>query len=1700
MEEQLEAVNKAIELEGQSEALMAEAERLEKAIEELKEAKKREIEEIERRIEEVETTDRQYAEKLRERKHELQQKVRVLENLREIIHDSFPVTCAKATAANLALVATTAAILGNSSAHISPGIQSAANMLNDIAVGVVNTAFEVITQLAGIPDICALDGDPINMTTGNFIYSKEDITVPGRYPITFKRFYNAMGSFNGILGQGWTHNYNIRMFQNEENVHVVFDDGHVETYTRLDKNFYVSPLEHKNALTVVADEGYAFDLLLQNGIRYRFDVNGALRCIDDANANKTILDYDDAGILLEKVTTPSGSLQFKYNDDGRLVNVSDHTGRDVSFEYSNNLLTSATHPNGGVFKYEYDNRNSLQKVTNPIGVDTVWNRYDHEGRTVTQYLADDGVARLEYSDERMVTIFEEQNKNKIEYHRDEQYRTTKIVYADESSQCYDYDQQSNCIRYTDRNKNTYNQEYDSLGNMTSSIDPLGNKTTVEYNAHNEPTVVTRPNGAKITTVYDPYGNIMAIIDPIGRQMDIVGDEQGKVMVIVLPDGSENTFEYDERGNIIAMTDSQGVPTHYEYDALNRVVKSIDGEGAVTAYAYNARGDLFKVTNAMGNTRTYEYNLSGKVIKVIDFNGAVTEYRYNKIGKIEEIIDPVGGVTKLTYDIMWNVTSVTDPCGNVIRYEYDAYNRVVKSIDQEDNATTYTHDANGNVRTITNPLGATTVIGYDALDRSVLLKEPDGAITRTTYDSVGNVTEITDALGNTTIREYDLADQLIKVTDPLDNETHFTYTELGQPKTMTDAKGNKYSWSYYPGGRRKSVCLPCGETETFLYDRNGNIKTVTNALGNVTMLIRDSLGRVIEAINPLGHSKKVVYDAVDNITHITDENGHTTEYKYSLRGDVVEVIDATGHSTEYSYDTMSRLTEFRQYNNLGEAQITTYERNKKGEVVSVTSPLGDMVKYTYDRIGNVVAKQDEDNLETLYSYNLANELSKISYADGKTVELEYNALKQLTEMRDWLGTTSIELDAAGRATKVTDHEGNKVGYVWNALGQREKLIYPDGKEVSYEYTPSGKICKVLADTDVTAYTYDPLGRISERILPDGTTTKYEFNPTGALASLTHSKGNVIFDQFQYMHDPAGNIVQIDKHRSGIETDNGVFKYAYDPLNRLIEAINGVGVSKQYGYDPQGNRISSLLNGVETHHSFNARNQLIKTFENNNIIDYLYDKRGNMIQVTENDQLKATYTFDATNLMICASTQGKGNAEYAYNGFRNRIKKLEDFHNAQTATPDPTIELRYVLDMTLPYDNLLMTQGAHSQSFTWGNGLLSANNSEAINASTFYYLQDHLGSPIRLLGEDNCDSTMAYDEFGVSEIGANQTVQQGLHNPFGFTGYQADDISGLYYAQARFYNPTTGSFCAEDPIKDQFNWYGYCNANPLIFIDPSGLSGRPPGCVCNLNPCRCGGGASTQPTSSQPSSSNPSPSQGCVCGLTPCRCQTVTQPTSAPQANPTPPTVSPINVPQVNPIPPQPNGGSSGYASPGVSQITPPGERYDGHHGFFVYPFPRSFSGPSASFSINPSDGLEATLIEADLGMGIVGRETTVPAIFPILPRILPDAVPLPAPILGQPVNTTYVYLFYGEANVGLRLRAGDNSFVGFNIGAYAIRGSTELEFPIRGTNRNFVLGVQGDAGSIGARIAFENGRLKIGGSFGKGGGIIIGFPRRGECDE
>ena len=241
-------------------------------------------------------------------------------------------------------------------------------------------------------------------------------------------------------------------------------------------------------------------------------------------------------------------------------------------------------------------------------------------------------------------------------------------------------------------------------------------------------------------------------------------------------------------------------------------------------------------------------------------------------------------------------------------------------------------------------------------------------------------------------------------------------------------------------------------------------------------------------------------------------------------------------------------------------------------------------------------------------------------------------------------------------------------------------------------------------------------------------------------------------------------------------------------------------------------------------------------------YEYDKRGNLIGISDRGKRVRDYDYDITGrLGLSYSKLGKARS-YSYDGLGNRIgfkeyekqigygeDGLKTILGANLSELTPSYEENYILDRTRAYHNLLQRRTGKRgvqeiQSYVWDFNVAYMEEGE----KEFTYLQDELGSTIRLLGQgEECQAVYGYDEFGEDTY-----CTQGHLQPFGYTGYRYDNIADTYFAQAREYVPGVGRFTGEDWIKGEIyyptslNQYGYCLGNPFGLVDYDGKKSRVP----------------------------------------------------------------------------------------------------------------------------------------------------------------------------------------------------------------------------------------------------------------------------------
>jgi RHS repeat-associated protein len=101
---------------------------------------------------------------------------------------------------------------------------------------------------------------------------------------------------------------------------------------------------------------------------------------------------------------------------------------------------------------------------------------------------------------------------------------------------------------------------------------------------------------------------------------------------------------------------------------------------------------------------------------------------------------------------------------------------------------------------------------------------------------------------------------------------------------------------------------------------------------------------------------------------------------------------------------------------------------------------------------------------------------------------------------------------------------------------------------------------------------------------------------------------------------------------------------------------------------------------------------------------------------------------------------------------------------------------------------------------------------------YVHHDMKGSTVALTepGGSGPAETYTYSDYGAPQSGTWLAYQ--------YAGYRYDSETGLYYVNARYYNPNLGRFLQADPsgVQGGINLYAYAGNDPVNHVDPTGLT--------------------------------------------------------------------------------------------------------------------------------------------------------------------------------------------------------------------------------------------------------------------------------------
>jgi RHS repeat-associated protein len=925
-------------------------------------------------------------------------------------------------------------------------------------------------------------GDPVNTFTGSYSDTHLDIAIPGRGPaIAFSRTYNSNDTRVSSLGPGWTHSYNTRLASpgdDTDDVILIGPQGRSDRYVWADggytppKDVYVYLVQNGDGSYTAADKSgnaWLFDQggkLLQLLDRYgnhsdlAYDNEGRLLTVSDP-AGRGSLSFGYSGDLLISVTdwlSPPRTVRYIYYSDGRLASVLDRETKSTSFGYdgTSHRITAVRDGRGNVIlslAYDSDGRVSTQK--------------DALGLTSGDYTS---FAYVEYaggSRETTVSI-----------------PSTSFEPSFRPSLTDTYTSDGWLAQRTTRPSSTetltQSFTYDSSGNRTSATDARGNRTDfcydVDYTGH----------------LIGTAGNLTRVILP-PRQ---AGDSR-----------ATSLMRYDAHNNVVQTVAAGGVPSGASVDCSTDL--SAVATAYVTDFAYNSSGiELLSGTSRFTDPERglqtavvkYEYGDTanpGRVTRTIpprgnsgpspDYSYATTSTYYtsgSQAGKLKDVTDPLGNRTAYSYDPAGRVTAVVDPLGNV------------PGAIAADHTTQYTYDKEDRVRIETRPAptpggrALTTETRYDAVGRPIVRIDANGQVTTYTYDQRYSLTQIQESP--------------LPWTDPAAPPatlvaTGFDHDAAGNVTRVTRARGDgtyERATDYVFDGRG----LVRRETQYPSWPSTGGTL--------VTTWTYDPAGNPLTVVDPAGRTTTYAHDARDAVTSIDYSDPATPDvaYSYDANGNRSSMSDGTGAST-YTYDEADRLISTT--NSAG--KTVGYRYDLSGNRTRLIYPDGTSVAYAFDKGDELSSLTDWASRAVGYTYWADGALKTATNVDGSMATYAYDNVGRLTDLLDQRGSTTISrqsyrLDGVGNIVAQTDLvSGVTQAATWQNQAPLSDVTAGDQTQPAIASAADGTAYAVWADSrsgnsDIYFSRRDPVTGawgVSERV--NSVTTGAQTQPALAIDS-------------------------------------------------------------------------------------------------------------------------------------------------------------------------------------------------------------------------------------------------------------------------------------------------------------------------------------------------------------------------------------------------------------------------------------------------------------------------------------------------------------------------------------------------------------------------------------------------------------------------
>lgn len=1080
----------------------------------------------------------------------------------------------------------------NADEVLEEGLESAAKQADEVAEESAEKAAKEAAD-GQASDLCnknkCVDGHPVDLTSGDVVDEKIDLSLPGAIPCVWKRHYSSKRATERTsLGRGgWAHSFEQWVETTENDLLSLRDEEGRNIYFRA-IGVGESVFHRMERLTLKALEQGAFEVFSHKTRLTRHyapadgDGKAWLRSIRDAHGNGIMLDYAN-GKLRRIIDTAGREIRVKTTAGGRIVRLEvwarEMLEQWVDYEYAPmGELATVKDTLGHTERYRYDEDHRMLQATLKNGV-SFYYAYDPETGRCSKTWGDDGLHTLvlEYDLEKRITRVLGNEEPRVLH-----WNEKGLVVREETTdgiliRTCEYDADDYLVAQANGAGETRRFHRDARGNLIQEIDPAGNVTTWDYE-HDLPALRVAPGELVTKYEHDELGLLRAVTYPSGERYSLWYDNLGHLSEVRDAEGAIVEFTYDAEHNIIGELNARGAKTKYDVDGLGRPTKRIDALGRTTEVKYDRLGKLIQVQRPDGTTTASEYDALGNPIRVTDALGQVTEMAYSGTGVLSKLVQADGRVWKFKYSPREKLRCIENPRAERYEFAYDSAGRVIEEA---------TFD------------GRTLKYAYSKAGRLSRIDYPDGTFRAFAHDPLGNVLQEKSTDGPITFERDRLGRLLATVLhqDGRDIATTFERDHLG--RVLVEVQdGRRLRYEYDVHGRRAARVMPDGQATYFRYDRLGELLSLVHE-GHETTFERDILGRETTRGDRAGKlAIRSEYDSMDRMIEQRAEarlpGGGVPQavvqrmWQYDALGRVKLVEDHRWGATTYRYDAIGQLLEARRgplhevfaYDAAGSIQNMLNGLDASPERLAEAEPWeigkGNLLQrtetaaYTYDKRGRRVTKTDSGQT-TKYRWDVRDRLREVVLPTGKRVLFTYDAFGRRVkkEVRDEYDDRRYSVDFIWDGDVLAGDFDSRRGartFV-HAPGSFVPLLQAERGQVFRYVVDKVGVPKELLDEDgrvAWSATHSAWGKITDDyvLAGQGGSGAVSSPPFRLLGQYADEETGLCYTRFRYFDAEVGRWCSPDP--LGIRGGWRLFSYSGDPLNTfdpfgLIDIFRGMMAS-------------------------------------------------------------------------------------------------------------------------------------------------------------------------------------------------------------------------------------------------------------------------------------------------------------------------------------------------------------------------------------------------------------------------------------------------------------------------------------------------------------------------------------------------------------